>query len=444
MRTMLYRFFLAPLMIIFMGLAVLAAPVAANAQDDAVYTAKGVQVDVNGNSALDARKKAFAEARRKAYGMIADKLLSAEQRPNLVIPDDKVLASLVRDFEIVNEKMTTKRYAGTLDIRFNPAAVKRTIEIADAPQTEGTQTQLTSTADAFTETEATQETASASPAEDGVYSPKQKTVVTEKPKVVKAAAPQGSVLVLPWYGPIGRQTLWGDDNPWRAAWERDPSLSRDKSMPIVLPVGDVEDVRDYSPPQPLSRRGNIDALMKRYGASQAVLALAEKSSGGGLLISLYQYQNGAPIPMGRFGMNADASDEALKVAVGKAVASLKTLPEMQGQTAAAMPVAHDPQAAAKTAPAMPSGGQYRTLARFSGLQQWVAMRQALGRVEGVTGLNVRAISPSQASVDFVYEGDVTMLMAALSRFNLQLQPAPEGISTGDRPAQYTLGFTRGY
>ncbi|NBX65568.1 MAG: hypothetical protein EBQ96_01055 [Proteobacteria bacterium] len=437
MRTMLYRFFLASLMIIFLGGA--SHPV--SAQDDGIYNVKGVQVDVNGNSALDARKKAFAEARRKAYGMIADKLLSAEQRPNLVIPDDKVLASLVRDFEIVNEKMTTKRYAGTLHIRFNPAAVKRTIEVADAPVAE--KSEITQTADAFSDpvaSEAQNTQTSAETAEEGIYSPRKKAVVPEKAKTLQATAAQGSVLVLPWYGPVGRQTLWGDNNPWRAAWETNPALSRDKSMPIVLPVGDVDDVRDYSPPQPLSRRGNIDALMKRYGASQVVLALAEKSSGGGLLVSLYQFQNGAPIPMGRFGMDASDNQNALAEAVGKAVASLKGLPEMQQQKASAMPVAHAPQQAMPT----PTGGQYRTLARFSGLQQWVAMRQALARVEGVTGLNVRAISPSQASIDFVYGGDNSMLMAALARHGLQLAPAPEGISTGDRPAQYTLGFVRGY
>jgi hypothetical protein len=433
MRTMLYRFFLASLMIIFLGGAF--AP--ARAQDDGIYSVKGVQVDVNGNSALDARKKAFIEARRKAYGMIADKLLSPDQRPNLVMPDDKVLASLVRDFEIVNEKMTTKRYAGTLDIRFNPAAVKRTIEVADAPAAQ--KSDITQTADAFEETN--KPAAQNAQSEEGIYSPKKKTVIPETAKATPVVAvAQGSILVLPWYGPIGRQTLWGDNNPWRAAWESAPSLMRDKSQAIVLPVGDVDDVRDYSPPQPLSRRGDIDALMKRYGASQAVLALAEKSSGGGLLVSLYQFQNGAPIPMGRFGMDAGANQNALANAVSKAVASLKGMTETQTQKATAMPVAHAPQQAIPA----PTGGQYRTLARFSGLQQWVAMRQALARVEGVTGLNVRAISPSQASIDFVYGGDNTMLMAALARHGLQLEPAPEGISTGDRPAQYTLGFMRGY
>ncbi|MBU6234675.1 MAG: hypothetical protein KGQ41_02425 [Alphaproteobacteria bacterium] len=429
----------------------MAMPHPANAQDDSVYTVKGVQVDVSGTSALDARKKAFTEARRKAYGMMADKILSAEQRPNLVMPDDKVLASLVRDFEIVQEKMTTKRYAGTLDIRFTPAAVKRTIQIADVPQTQSTDqtAQGAQPVDAQTQTSATAAATSAQPAisaadaENYIYSPSRKGVVpTSAPKETPSARKSDVVLVLPWYGPIGRQTLWGPNNPWRAAWESNGALENDKTLPVVLPVGDVEDMRDYAPPQPLSRRGNVEALMKRYGATQAVLALAEQSAGG-VLISLYQFQNGVPIPMGRFGLEGAAGDEAaLKEAVAKSVASLKVMPGLD-LPVASTPVSMTPETRAPIQPAQPEGGQYRTLARFSGLQQWVAMRQALARVPGLTSLNVRAISPSQANVDFAFAGDSAVLMGILAQSGLDLEPAPEGISTADRPAQYTLGFKRG-
>lgn len=450
MRTMLYRFFLAPLTIIFAAGLLLACPFAANAQDDGVYTVQNVQVDVSGTSALDARKKAFAEARRVAYGRIADKLLNAEQRPNLVMPDDRMLASLVRDFEIVEEKMTTKRYAGTLNIRFTPAAVKRTIQIADAPQSGpsgSSETAVESVENAIAATPAPDSNTAIGAIErdnadtDRVYSPRNKAVQpVAAPHTPLAVNKAERTLVLPWYGPIGRQTIWGASNPWRDAWERDAAIAGDKGNTVVLPVGDVDDLRDYSPPQPLSRRGNIEGLMKRYAATRALLAVAEPSAGDSLTVSLYELQNGAPVPVGRFGMDAAAMETAFAEAVKKSLISLKALPTANPMPSVT-PVSVSPETDAPIN--APNGGQYRTLARFSGLQQWVAMRQALTRVPGIEGLEVRAISPSQASIDFTYKGDSNVLMAVLAQSGLALDPAPQGISTGDRPAQYTLAFKKG-
>lgn len=452
---MLYRFFRLSLILIFLsaGTGRVMAQNAAPSADP--YTVSGVSVDAQGDTALAARKAAFAEARRKAYGMLGDRLLKPEERPNLVMPDDRVLAALVRDFEIVDEKMTSKRYVGTLDIRFLPAAVKRTMRVADTPQVQpGPDAAPQVDAAALPKDEDGTDAASR-PAtafedpENYIYSPAHKGLVqvngSGTPTDPAVVAGKTTVLVLPWYGPVGRQTLWGDDNPWRSAWESNADLARDPVMPVVLPVGDVDDVRDYSPPQPLSRSVDMTTLMTRYHATQAVLAVAEQDSDGRLFVSLYQYEGSAPVAVGRFSLDAALSQAPFAEAVSKTVETLRGLPGFSsGVVAAKTGGVSAPIEASFSRPApLAASRPYRVLARFSGLQQWITMRQSLMRADGVSSLRVRAISPAQANVDFSYDGDASALAAFLGQSGLDLQPAPAGAAQGGA-AQYTLAYKAGY
>jgi hypothetical protein len=425
MFTLLYRFFLVPLIIIFM----MSAPIDVQAQDASVYTVKNVFVDVQGLSALDARKNAFVEARRKAYAQLADRLLDASQRPNLVMPDDKTLAGIVRDFEIVNEKMTTKRYAGTLDIRFNPSGVKRVMQVSDAPAPQAVDGAVKdSSAQMPAKPEVPRTTTAFDDPDTYVYSPAKNDVV----KVDGDTPVKRSILVLPWWGPVGQQNLWGQNNPWRDAWERDGSLARDDDMPVVLPVGDTDDLRYYNPPQPLSRQVNVTALMQRYSATHVVLALAAQSTDGSIFVSLYKYENGAPIAIGRFGLDASLSKTPFAEAVKKTVSSLRVMPDMaQGRV-----YPPEDNLTQFVAPVSQPAVQYKVLAKFSGLAQWVSMQQSLSRLEGATGLKVRAISPSQANVEFMYAGEVSALVQALDKKGLEFK------STG--ATSYILTYKKGY
>jgi len=446
MRPMLYRVFLASLTVFFIGMSVF-APNTASAQGDDPYLIKGITVDVSANSAIEARKKAFAEARRKAYEQMAAQILDAGDLPNLVVPDDRIIASLVRDLEIKSEKMTSRRYVGTVDVRFTPAAVKRTLQVSAVPQLTDPNAVVTTTTTTTTQTALP----TAGMGEEYIYSPQNGgTVRSSMPasNVANPVAQNRAILVLPWYGQMGRQTLWGQGNPWRAAWEESNSLSRDKSLPILLPVGDVDDLRDYSPPQPMSRRGDIDNLLKRYKASEAVLAMAEPNAEGGAVVSLYRYDNGAPVPVGRFGVDASSRD-VLGEAVQKSAAALRAMPAQAASMAPA------PTPVSVTSPGMispvpviaapPVGGTYHTLARFSGLQEWVAMRNALTRVPGLGVVGIRSISPSQANIEFTYTGDYAHLATSLTQSGLQLAPLPPGtVTAGGATPQFLLSTPRGY
>jgi hypothetical protein len=439
MTPMLYRVFSRTLIVFFALLIAFGGVSPAKAGPQDTYTAKAVTVDVQGTSALDARNKAFAQARLKAYQDVVSRLYPGKDMGPA--PDDKVIASAVRDFEIVSEKMTTRRYAGTIDVRFTPAAFKRVVQAAAAnaqAAPEGDIAQVQNPSDAIitgNDRPAPEQTRRRGE-DDYIYAPPARRV--------PAAAPSGATLVLPWYGLTGRQTLWGQGNPWRAAWEEHVGLNRDKAMPVVLPVGDVSDLRDYSPPQPLSRRGDIDALMKRYGASQAVLADAQPQGDGSVIVALYRYENGTMVPVGRVGVDSTSSD-VLGEAVAKSLASLKSMPAADP---APTQVSIAPGVTQPSAQTYATAGSYRTLARFSNVQEWVAMRQALSRLPGMGALTVHSISPSQANIEFDYSGDVNALAASMAQAGLQfamLQPGTQiAALPGDVPPQYVLTLGRAY
>lgn len=371
------------------------------------YEVKDVQVDVSAGSALTARKQAFVDARKQAFGILADRMLTPQTRPLLVMPSDKALSDMVRDFEIVDERMTSKRYAGRVNIRFNPTAARAALKVfAGTPQAAAAQAAPTAPAVPV----AAGDSQSAQPAPQAVSESADAPYVPDAPK--RAAR---TVLVLPWSGPIGQQKLWGSDNAWRAAWDsQSGSGASDGAMTILVPLGDVDDLRDYNPAQPLSRRVNLENLMARYSATEVVLALAEPMPEGSLAVSLYRYQGNNPLPLGRMTVTADAWGDVY----GAAVQRVTTVLRQQEPITQAGPsrIATQQQTAAPASGNVT--GTYITIAQFSGLAEWVALRAALKNAPGVQQLDMLAISPAQAKLSLVYQGDPAGMQAAFARSGL--------------------------
>ncbi len=77
MSALLYRVFCLTLTVFFTLFAISGAYAANPTGGDALMV-KGVTVDISDTSALSARNKAFAEARRKAYQQLAAQYVPAE------------------------------------------------------------------------------------------------------------------------------------------------------------------------------------------------------------------------------------------------------------------------------------------------------------------------------------------------------------------------------
>jgi hypothetical protein len=103
--------------------AVLMALGSAPATAAAPYEVTGVAVDVTAADAATARDQAIVEGQRKAFTMLMERLVGTEQAPSIPTPEDAQLSSMVQDFEVESERLSSVRYIGVMTFRFDAAAV---------------------------------------------------------------------------------------------------------------------------------------------------------------------------------------------------------------------------------------------------------------------------------------------------------------------------------
>jgi hypothetical protein len=231
-------------MIVVALLAALAARGAFAQGSSNDFTVAGVEVDVTGSDAVQARELGLREARRKAYAMLAERLVAPEARARVAMADDARLQGMVRGIEFVRERSAPGRYIATLNVVFSPAAVKGWL------------------------------------AGSGVRSGE------------TVARP---TLVIPlWKGKSGVEPL-DDQNTWRDAWR---SLDTTGSAtPVTVVRGDLPDQNSASAEQ--AYVGDISALSRlneRYRAPVVIVAVVEgDKEGGPLTLSGLRYdtQTGA-------------------------------------------------------------------------------------------------------------------------------------------------------
>ena len=226
-------------------LAVLAANVTlAQSPGGTGYDVTGVEVDVSGADAVQARQQGIREARRKALGLLVNRMVSAEDRGRLPQVDDAQLENMVRGVEFVRERSAPGRYIGTLNVVFAPDAVKSYLSGAGA-------------------------------------------------KVVETV-PRPALVIPLWKGAAGVEPL-NDRNAWREAWQQLDTAG--SAVPVTLLRGDPTDQGALTAEQ--AYVGDVTALARlneRYRAPTIIVATVEgdKESGaltvGGLR---YDTQTGA-------------------------------------------------------------------------------------------------------------------------------------------------------
>lgn len=195
---------------------------------DDLYTVSGVAVDRTAANAQAARDAAIAEAEQKAFGILMRRLTDPAQAARLPQPTGRDLSELVQGFQVESERASARRYVATLDIAFQPDAVR----------------QLLSTA--------------------GVAA------------VQVAARP---LLVVPLYHAGGQTLLWEDGNGWRQAWAEHPPHTG--LIALVLPEGDAADLEALDATDAAAAKpGAFDGMLRRYRTSGALLVEATPEPGG--------------------------------------------------------------------------------------------------------------------------------------------------------------------
>ena len=118
--SILYRIFLS------IGTAFLlcAAPFGST-KANSLYTVEDIKVDVSDENAIKAREKAFEEAQVKAFKELTSRMLSEDEALNYETPPVSSISMLVKDYEVSDEKLSSKRYIGTYKFRFQERGVRR-------------------------------------------------------------------------------------------------------------------------------------------------------------------------------------------------------------------------------------------------------------------------------------------------------------------------------
>jgi len=224
-------------------LAVLAPAAAAQIASGNTYTIGGIDVDVTGPDAVQARQQAIREARQKAVRLLVERMVPAEDRAKVPPASDQQLDSMVRGVEFASERTAGNRYIGTIGVVFSADPVKRWLGDAGISIAE---------------------------------------------TVARAA------LVVPlWKDKDGLQQL-DERNPWRDAWAGLDTLGT--AVPVAMVRGDQLDQDAMTVEQ--AYVGDVTALARlneRYRAPTVIVAVAEGDKAGPIKLAgvRYDMQTGA-------------------------------------------------------------------------------------------------------------------------------------------------------
>ena len=346
------------------------------AQED-LYIVEDIEVDVTADNAVEAREKAFEAAQIKGYEMLAARFLSAEELESFETPDINTVANFVQDYEVTNEKLSAIRYKGVYKIRYSS-------------QTFGNA---------------------------GVDS------------VQNASASQNAdILILPFYEMGGRTVLW-QNNPFLNAWARARgynTLGRG-----IVPVGDLKDITQVRDDQALNYDpSRLNAIRLRYQARETAILIAtpEIMTDGTqtILISIYSAKPYGPELSQQVSVRSfpgEVPEQLYNRAVSEVSKTLQA--GWQRQTAVET---------AKTVVEEPLTGPIKSITaqlNFTSVREWVDTKRTLERTRGVKSVQVKSLSPRQATMDINFQGGIQNLRYALQQANITLNdPRTQYTQTG--------------
>lgn len=219
------------------------------------------------------------------------------------------------------------------------------------------------------------------------------------------AEPRNRVLVVvPVFKPAGgRAVLWDDPNPWRVAWT---GLGGGGLVPVVVPTGELADVQSISVEQALA--GNPEAMQgvaARWRTSDVLVAVAALSASGKSLEVNLIASPGAPKPF-----------DALSYPLG------------EGETVDALltRAVRDIDRGIDTVFKQPNllqfdrAGTLSTLVPLTGIEDWLAVRDRLGRVSQVRRWELVSLSKAEAALVLHTVGEQEQVNAGLASAGLRL------------------------
>jgi hypothetical protein len=218
-----------------------------------------------------------------------------------------------------------------------------------------------------------------------------------------AETPSKPMLVVPVYIQSGKGTLWDDDNPWLKGWQERPKTST--LAPVLLPMGDSWDRQAYDAGDSPAK---LDNLGKRYGA-QTILAEARPSASG-LDVRLL-YPGGQSSVVSVAAPPKDSPFSLYRKAADQAALQIEELWKRQNL------VSHE------------NSGVLLVTVGFTGLADWLKIREKLERIPLIRRHEVLELARSQASLALYHAGEISQLRTAMAQSDLVLSTDAQGTNT---------------
>ncbi|HER27045.1 MAG TPA: DUF2066 domain-containing protein, partial [Rhodospirillales bacterium] len=329
-------------LVLFLGVVLPsgAAIAQSNVQSGGVFEVRGVQVDVTAASTSAARDKARAMAEAKAFRALLERLTMTRDHGRLPTFSASDLSSFVQDFEVAREKASAVRYLATLNYQFKARRIRDLLIDRQIP---------------FAET-------------------------VSKP-----------VLILPLYRAAGAVSLWDDPNPWRAAWMAQPRFF--SLVPTLLPVGDLADIAAIGPQQALAGdQARLSVISARYRTTNTFVALAVlKLARGRPELDVRVTRYGGEQPRQSVARTfQSAAGETLDQLLARAASGLTRQIEDNWKRDNLLQFG-DRAVIAVTIP-------------IKGLEDWLAVRRALGGVAVVRSTDLVILSLDEVRINLNYIG----------------------------------------
>lgn len=372
-------------------MVLLAGVQATYASTNAIYTVHDVKVDVTAKSAVEAREQARSQAQRQAFDILITRLVSETVAEQFNEFDDAFIGTLVQDFEVTNEKTSNVRYIGTYTFRFKKNAVQ---EI------------LTNNNYAYTD-------------------------VGSRP-----------ILILPFYHNGIQTVIWDAQNPWMKAWNDGASFQG--LVPVIIPIGDLQDTSDIQNNQALSYAPErLSSMVQRYGAGEAIVMLAlpqwsntqgtppAPAQNGTVItpdnITIMMYRTDTQTPELANRLNVSASDAKQGENIFDAAVR-----ETQNQ------LRKDWKS--KTVVSNTSENTVEARVQFRSMGEWIETQRALKQVQGVQSINVLTLTPQKADLSIVFRGSESRLRLALAQANIILTAPSVSFSPSPMSNQSILRY----
>jgi hypothetical protein len=119
------------ILILFLLFSLTSLPLQAQRYAD-IFSVEGIEVDVKGPTAEDARIGAFRVAAKKGWSKLWDKLVDPSYKGKAPAISDADVYRVVSSIDVSNERMSATRYIARIAIAFDPGAVRAALSRSGA------------------------------------------------------------------------------------------------------------------------------------------------------------------------------------------------------------------------------------------------------------------------------------------------------------------------